>query len=341
MDLLLGAPLPTLDRVFRIARKTEEFGFDGFWLPDHILMVPQGFMPDVWGLLSAIAVKTERMDLGTGVTCPHRRHPAVLAQSSATLDELSEGRFILGIGAGESMNLDPFGIEWDRPVTRMVESIEVVRKLWKQEKVDYEGKFFKMKGAFLQMEPRRIPIYVGANGPTTRRITGKMGDGWVPITESPATYEKHLKDVRRGAKEEGRSPSEIDMALQVYTGITDDEKERTRLRMYPTSQLAMDSRKLEAAGYDVELPEGISPGHYFEELLPGEETSPKLLEMVEHIPPEAADEFSIFGDKDECVDKIERYIEAGVERFCFINVGPDPKEVLRIYGEEIIPYFKE
>ncbi len=341
MDLLLGAPLPELDKVIKIAKNAENYGFDGFWLPDHVLMVPQGFMPEVWSVLSGIAVETESIDLGTGVTCPHRRHPAVLAQTCATLDRLSNGRFNLGIGAGEAMNLDPFGIEWDKPVSRMVESIEIVKKLWNEDKVSYNGEFFHLEDAFLQVEPEeKIPIYLGANGPKTRKITGELGNGWMPIAESPLTYEKHLQDVKKGAESKGRDFSKIDKALQVYTGIVENEEEFSQASMYPAMMLAMNSQKLEAAGYELKLPEGISKDYYFKQLLPGEETSTKLAELVQQVPKEAIKQFSIIGTKNQCIDKIEKFINAGVERFCFINIGPDPKKVMKILGTEIIPHFK-
>ncbi len=342
MDLLLGAPLPELDKVIKIAKNAEKYNFDGFWLPDHLLMVPQGFMPDVWTVLSGIAVETENIELGTGVTCPHRRHPAVLAQTCATLDKLSKGRFNLGIGAGEAMNLDPFGIDWDKPVTRMVEFIQIAKKLWNEDKVDYDGEFFQLEDAFLQVEPEEnVPVYLGANGPKTRRIAGKLGEGWMPIAESPTTYKNHLEDVEKGIRKNDRNPSEVDKALQVYTGIVEDEEKLSEVKMYPAMMLAMNSQKLEKAGYELDLPEGITQDYYFKQLLPGEETSTELIELVQQVPDEAIKQFSIIGTKNQCIEKIEKFIKAGVEKFCFINIGPDPKKVMKILGTEIIPHFKQ
>lgn len=342
MDLLLGAPLPDLDKVIKISKNAEKYNFDGFWLPDHLLMVPQGFMPDVWPVLSAVAVETESIELGTGVTCPHRVHPAVLAQKCATLDKLSNGRFNLGIGAGEAMNLDPFGIDWDKPVTRMIESVQIAKKLWNEDKIDYDGEFFHLEDAFLQVEPEEsVPVYFGANGPRTRKIAGKLGDGWMPICESPTTYENHLEDVEKGIREKNRKPSEVEKALQVYTGIVENEEELSQVRMYPAMMLAMNSQKLEEAGYELELPEGISQDYYFKRLLPGEETSTDLIELVDQVPDEAIEQFSILGTKNEVEEKIKKFIDAGVERFCFINIGPDPKKVMKTLGKEIIPHIKQ
>ncbi len=340
MGLLLGAPLPSFDRIYKIAKRAEDFGFDSFWLPDHLLMIPSGFMPDVWNVLSGLTLKTDNIEVGTGVTDPHRRHPAVLAQSSATLGEMSEGRFNLGIGAGEAMNLDPFGISWNKPVTRMVESVEIMKDLWQGKKVNYEGEFFETDEAFLQIEPEeKIPIYMGANGPRTRRLTGKMADGWMPIAENPSTYEKHLEEVREGVEESGRPMQDLDPALQIYTGITENDEELNNLRIFPSTTLAGSPEKLEAAGYNVDLGKDLEASYYFKELRPDNEA--KFYELSQEVPNEAADDFAIFGNKEDCISKIESFIDAGVRHFCFINIGPDPKKVLRIYGEEILPYLKE
>ncbi|RLI83488.1 LLM class flavin-dependent oxidoreductase, partial [Archaeoglobales archaeon] len=141
---------------------------------------------------------------------------------TATIEHLSTGGLSVGIGAGEAMNLDPFGIEWrKKPVKKMVEFIEVCRLLWNSgeaRKVSYEGEFYRLDNAYLQIKPnRKIPFYIGANGKRTRFIAGMIAEGWIPIGESPRTYAKNLEDVREGAKKAGRSIEEIDRALQIYT----------------------------------------------------------------------------------------------------------------------------
>ena len=340
-SMLLPFPAPEpIDRLFRLAERMASYPIDSLWLPDHLLMYPKGYCPDAWSVIAALAVKLQ-LRLGSGVTCPHRRHPAVFAQMAATIDHLSKNGLAVGIGAGEAMNLDPFGIEWKKPVRKMVEFIEVCRLLWGGEKVNYEGEFFRLRNAFLQIRPKRkIPFYIGANGRRSRNITGLLADGWIPLAESPRTYAKNLEDVKEGARKAKRSLDEIDKALQIYTAVANKEDELNFARMFPAVMLLGGLKKLKEGGYKVEIEE-IGEEFYFKELIPDGDMENKIFEFLPKIPPELADEFAIMGSKDECIEKIESFIKAGVEHFIFINVGRNPKETLRVYGEEIIPYFKE
>jgi alkanesulfonate monooxygenase SsuD/methylene tetrahydromethanopterin reductase-like flavin-dependent oxidoreductase (luciferase family) len=340
-SMLIPYPAPEpVERVFRLVERMEQYSIDSLWLPDHLLMFPKGYCPDVWSLISAISVRSSSVRIGAGVTCPHRRHPAVFAQMAATIEHLSRGRLNVGIGAGEAMNLDPFGIEWrNRPVKKMVEFIEICRLLWTEEKVNYEGEFYHLKDAFLQIRPEgKIPFYIAGNGRRTREITGMIGDGWIPICESPKTYRKNLEDVKRGADKAGRKLDEIDMALQIYTAISDNPEELNFVRMFPVVMLLGALKKVKEGGYAIEIDE-IGDEFYFKDLIVGGEMENKLYDLVPKVPVEVADEFSIMGTKDECIEKIEKFIRAGVEHFILINIGPNPKETLRIYGEDIIPAF--
>jgi alkanesulfonate monooxygenase SsuD/methylene tetrahydromethanopterin reductase-like flavin-dependent oxidoreductase (luciferase family) len=286
--MMLMYPLPRpIQRIYGLSKRIEELGFDSIWLADHLLFPgASGFTVEAWSVLSAIAAKTEKVKLVIGVTDPHRRHPALLAQTAATIDQLSNGRLILGIGAGEGMNLNPFGIECGKPVSKMVESIDVMRRLWgssESNKFDFNGDFYSLKKAYLDFKPIQeiIPIYMAANGPRTRRICGEIADGWIPIVESPETYKKHLEEVNTGAKEANRDMGEIETCLEIYTAVSE---------------------------------KGRVPG---------------------------SSEFSIGGNVDEVIERIDEFIKSGVRHFSLMNLGPNLKEVEQIYGRRIIPYFKE
>ena len=203
--MLLPPPLPPMDKILKIASMIDEAGYYSLIVPDHTLMVPPGFTPNALSLLSALSVMTRNVQIGTGVSDVVRYHPSILAQVFATADHLSGGRVFLGLGAGEAMNIKPFGIEWGRPYTRLKEGIEVLRRLWTGEKFSYNGEYFKFREAFLHITPTRktIPIYLGANGPRTRELAGAACEGWMPITETPKTYRENLEDVKRGAEKAG------------------------------------------------------------------------------------------------------------------------------------------
>ena len=336
-------PIPSVptDKLIKVAQLNEEAGFDSVWVPDHILFIPPGIVPEAWSVLAAIAAVTKRVTLGTCVTDPHRYHPAVLAQKVATVDQLSGGRAILGLGAGESMNLDPFGIKWDRPVSRLIEAISIVRKLWSGEIFSYEGKFWNLKDAFLHIQPvrRNVPIYLAANGPRTLRLTGEIADGWLPTPLTPELYAKRLRLVKEGATKAGRSIDEIDTGIYLYTSIADraEEAYETLEKFKP---MIAHLELLREAGYEVKIPSALENLSYFK-LLPTRDFLDRMSEYGDLIPLEAAREFSLAGTKEECIQRIEEYIKAGVRHFDLINIGPDPKKVMDTYSKEIIPCFRE
>jgi len=337
----LPVPGTPVKKMFKIAKVNEEAGFDSIWVPDHILFIPPGIVPEAWSTLAAVAAETEKAALGTCVSDPHRYHPAVLAQKVATVDQISGGRVILGLGAGEAMNLEPFGIKWKKPVSKLIEFATVIRKLWSGEILNHEGRFWKLKDAFLQINPvkGRVPIYFGANGPRTLRLTGEMADGWLSIPLSPKLYEKHLKLVEEGAEKAGRSLDDIDTGVYLYTSVTEKAEDAYKQIEKIRSQVIPSPELLREAGYDVELPEELQSISYVKALLNSEWVE-KFLAFGELIPREAAIEFSIAGTVEDCINKIDEFVKAGVKHFLLLNVGPDPRQVMKAYGEEILPHFK-
>lgn len=336
-------PIPTtpVGKLLKIAKLNEETGFDSLWVPDHILFIPPGIVPDAWSTLAATAAVTNKAILGTCVSDSHRHHPAVLAQMVATVDQVSGGRVILGLGAGEAMNMEPFGINWEKPVSKTVETIKIIRRLWSGEMLDYQGHFFRLKNAFLQINPVRgtVPIYFGANSPRTLEITGEIADGWLSLPASPNLYRKRLELVKDGARRMGRSLGKIDTALYVYTSITDKAEEAYEQIAKMKPQIIPSPKNLRESGYDIELSKQLESVSYFK-ALPSSEWIQKFLEYSERIPNEAAIEFSIAGTVEDCIEKIDEFIEAGVKHFLMVNVGPDPRQVLTIYSEKILPHFR-
>jgi 5,10-methylenetetrahydromethanopterin reductase len=337
----LPIPATPVKKLLRIAKVNEEAGFDSIWVPDHLLFIPPGIVPEAWSTLAATAAVTEKAALGTCVTDPHRYHPAVLAQKVATVDQISGGRAILGLGAGEAMNLEPFGIEWKKPVSKLIEAVTIMRKLWSGEVLNHEGRFWRLKDAFLQVSPVKgmVPIYFGANGPRTLKLTGEMADGWLSIPLSPRLYEERLKLVKEGAGKAGRSLDDIDTGVYLYTSVTEKAEDAYKQIEKIRSQVIPSPELLREAGYDVELPEELQSISYFKALLNSEWVE-KFLAYGELIPTEAAIEFSIAGTVEDCINKIDEFIKAGVKHFLLLNVGPDPRQVMKAYSEEIIPYFR-
>ena len=212
-----------------MAQFLEKLGFDQLWLPDHLLFPEASPAFDPWMVMGAMAVKTSKAQFGPAVTDPHRTHPAVLAQRLATLDQMSKGRVILGLGSGEAMNLDPFGISWrERKVGKMKEFIAVVRGLLdSKEPFTFEGDFYQLDRARLTVRPykdRHIPIYMAALGPMMQGLAGRTVDGWFP-TVIPADYfDSYFEKMGNSAERAGRDPDALAKVATVVCGLNTDGK---------------------------------------------------------------------------------------------------------------------
>ncbi|MEM0202511.1 MAG: LLM class flavin-dependent oxidoreductase [Archaeoglobaceae archaeon] len=336
---LLSPPIASVERAIKIAIQSEELGFHSLVFPDHTLMVPPGLTPSALVLMSAIAVKTQRIALGTGVTDFVRYHPSILAQFFATLSHIAPNRVFLGVGAGEAMNIKPFGLRWEK-FAMLKEGIEIVKRLWSGETFSYEGKAFRLDKAFLQITPSQpIPIYLGANGKKTRELAGMLCEGWMPIAETPKTYKENLKDVIRGAERAGRKIDEIDTALQIYTAVDlDSKKAMERAKQYAGLVISA-MEKVEQAGYSIDLPKDFPKKFYYENLLLTDDSIAKFVEFSSRVSEEILADFFLVGNVEEVISKIEEFAKAGVKHLMLINVGPDPKFVNKVYAEKIIPAF--
>lgn len=338
---LLPIPAAPIDTLIRIAKRSEELGFDSIWVADHLLMLPTGIVPEAFTLLSAIAVQTEKVLLGTCVSDPHRRHPAVFAQMIATLDQISHGRVIVGLGPGEAMNVEQFGIDWSKPVSRMVEFTKIVRELWMKDKVSYVGKFWRLENAFLQVKPvqKSVPIYFGANGKKTRQITGELADGWLPTPRNPELYRKNLEEIRRAAENVKRSLDNFEAGLYVYVAIAEKYEDAMNQLRKIKPQIAFFPKVIKEAGYDVEIPEQFANNLY--SVITLSEKDIKLYEeFAEYIPDKVIEDFSIVGTPQDCEAKIEEFVKAGVKHFILVNMGPDPKYVMDVFASKIIPSYR-
>src|SRR5579859_774461 len=156
LGLLLLPERPVPQLVER-ARRAEALGYDAVWVAD------EKFYRDPWVVLSAIALATEKVRLGTGVTEPYARHPGLLAMAAATLAELAPGRVVLGLGAG-GPGFPPMGVERRHPARAIPEAVAIVRSLLAGERVDFAGEVMSFRGGSLNFETRELPIYVAARG---------------------------------------------------------------------------------------------------------------------------------------------------------------------------------
>jgi len=333
------------DLICENAVLAEKIGFDSVWMTDHILGVgiKRWHCLEAWSVLSGLSSRTEKVTLGACVSDPHRRHPAVLAQMATTFDIMSGGRAVLGIGAGEAMNLDPYGIPWSKPVSRMREAITIIKKLWMEDSVNYNGEFFQLHEAFLSPEPVQKPhppIWVAANSPRTMRIVAEMGDGWIPtaVVTPPDVYRENLGEIRSWAKEAGRNPSEIEPSIFLFTVAAEDEETARGFAEFPAKiLLALTPRLLK--DYGVELP---SEELHISRLVFNPKTVQRLLEEMKEIPYKPIEDLFVFGTADDCIGKLEKYVKAGTRHF-LLNFFVPPKlsrSMIQFYADNVISYFR-
>ena len=334
-----------MEEMVRQTKRCEKAGFDSVWISDHILAPPpdRSFLPDAYMTLAVLARNTSRLMLGTVVTCVHRRNYAVLAHLINTLDHFSDGRAVLGVGSGESMNLDPFGIEWSKPISRTVEALDLIKRLWQEEApFSVEGEYYSLDNGFLQLAPIQMPhppIYFAANGPKSMRLTGRYYDGWLPFVETPELYSKHIKIVEGGAKEAGRSIEDIECALALATAVCEDSDEAYQTAA-PFRQFMIHlPKKLAEAGFDI--PPEYPDNYYLKDLMVTKASQKKYEEAREFISEELVRDFSVLGTADECIAQIEKYRQAGLDHLMVFATDPDVERTLGFYEKEIIPYFKD
>jgi probable F420-dependent oxidoreductase len=224
--LRVGVQLPEVERETRwpellaMARAAEESGFDSVWVGDHLLYRAGGGHPErgpweAWTLLAALAAGTERVDLGPLVACAAFHPPGVLAKMAATIDEISGGRFVLGLGAGWNVDeFAAFGVPYDHRVSRFAEAFEIVRRLVDGERVTLAGRYWQADDAVLLPAPAARPrLMVGSNGPRMLGLTLPHVDAWNTwyddfgnSAEGFATLNDRISDAARSA---GRDPAQI------------------------------------------------------------------------------------------------------------------------------------
>ena len=240
--LRVGIQLPEVEREVRwpevvaIARAAEEAGFDSIWLGDHLLYRGDGRPErgpwDVWTQLAALAAATERVRLGPLVACTAFHPPGILARMAASVDEVSSGRLVLGIGAGwNETEFRAFGIPYDRRVSRFEEAFEIVRRLVAGERVTFHGRFYDVEDAVLLPPPaRRIPLMLGANRPRMLSIGLPRVDAWNTwwdeFGNDPARFAELNAGTDAAAERAGRDPREVERSACLLVTVDPSSQER-------------------------------------------------------------------------------------------------------------------
>ena len=218
-------------KLISYAIAAEEAGFDFEVCSDHYSpwLTSQGHAPYAWSVLGAVAQATSRVELATYVTCPIiRYHPAVVAQKAATLQLLSEGRFILGLGSSHKVQVEPeHGVTYSKPLTRTRETVAIIRDLLRDGSVEFEGETVRIEKFDLWFTPHRreIPIYVSAVFPKMMEACGEIADGVILTRSTLATAAQVKGQLAAGAARAGRDPAAIEVTSLLPTSVADTRQE--------------------------------------------------------------------------------------------------------------------
>lgn len=339
---IIQFPSSSIESIFEQTKKAEESGFDTIFYGDHTVDFSPGpgKVFDAFSTLSALAMTT-KLQLGTAVSDCHRFHPALMAHKVATLDHISSGRALFGIGVGEKINVDMYGLSRDKVLSKLREYIELMRQFWAKKKVSKTSEFWgDIKKAYIQLKPiqKTPPIYVAANGPKTRQLTGELGNGWFPVSESHWTYKENKKEIVEAAKKVGRNPDEIDYALQNWVAINDDNPEKAVEVCEPLKLLALIAvpTKINQIYPTLNLPTDVNIFNY-----DMNSNISKILAYKDKLPETALSDIVCLGTTDDVIASIEKFKKAGLTHIAFFNMGPDINKVFESFRDKIIPYFKE
>jgi 5,10-methylenetetrahydromethanopterin reductase len=297
----------------RLAAVAEAAGVDSVWVAEG----PLG--RDAFVCLSAIAGATERVALGTAIVNPYIRHPAQLASAFATLDELSAGRVICGIGVGARDQLANLGYDVSRPLRAARESMEMVRALLARELVAAEGEKFTAHGARLGFRPPRtqIPLYMAATGPKMCALAGEIADGIYLPYGTPEFLQRTIADSRE-RRPAGRP---FDVACQALVSV-DDDPETAKARVRPGIGFIL----TEPNGEDVLRGNGVDPDKAA--AIRAALASGGVRAMSAAIDDEILDRLTITGTRDACLSRLAEMVDLGVTHITVSLLDDEPGPAL-------------
>lgn len=297
----------------RHAKAGEDAGFTFALISDHFhpWVDAQGQSPFVWSVLGAIAHATQKLQIGTGVTCPMIRiHPAIIAQAAATVGAMMPGRFFLGVGTGENLNEHVLGDPWPAYEIRndmFEESLEVIRTLWEGGTQSYYGSYYSVENARIYTLPDELPpIYIAASGPQSAELAGEIGDGLISTAPEKEVIEKFEQAGGTGPK------------IGQFTVCINQNEQQARKMAHEIWPIA---------GMTGELTQELrTPAHF--------EQAAKMVREED-----VAKNVICGYDPKPHLEQIQKYIDAGFDHVYVHQIGPDQEIFFRFYKEKILPEF--
>lgn len=308
--------------------QAEAAGFDSVFVSDHFQPWKHidGHAPFSLAWLGALGARTERLVMGTSVLTPtFRYHPSIVAQAFGTLGAMFPGRVILGIGTGESLNEVPStGQPWPdfkERFARLREAVTLIRTLWREERVSFEGQYYRTEKATIYDRPAsEVPIYVAAAGALVARYAGRSGDGFICTSGKKWDLytETLLPKVAEGLATAGQRSQPYDYMIELKVSFdTDVNRAREDTRHWAALALTPEEK------VSVEDPV-------------------EMQRLADALPIErAASRWIVSNDPEEQVEKIAAYVELGFRHLVFHAPGPDQPRFLKLYGEQVLPRLRK
>jgi coenzyme F420-dependent glucose-6-phosphate dehydrogenase len=306
----------------------EELGFDSVFVSDHFQPWRHtgGHAPFSLSWLGALGARTDRIVIGTSVLTPtFRYHPAVVAHAFGTLGDMYPGRVVLGVGTGESLNEIPAtGMPWPEQkerTARFREALRLIRQLWYEERVSFQGDYYQTRNATIYNRPAEpVPIYVAAAGPVIAKLAGEHAEGFICTSgKQPELYSQTLlPGVDAGLAKAGRPLDSIDRMIEMKVSF-DTDRERA----------LQDTRWWGALALSPEEKMNVEDPLHLERLadaLPVERTASRWI---------------VSSDPEEHVERIRPYVELGFNHLVFHAPGPDQERFLRLYAEQVLPLLRK
>ncbi len=279
----------------------EELGYESAW-------VAEGHGGDQFSILTACAVATSKIKLGTSISSVYVRTAPTIAMAAATVDYLSDGRFILGLGTSHKVQVEPeHGLEFTRPVPRLRECVDIVRAMLRDGEVSYHGEIYNIDRFDLWFEPvrREIPIYAAAVFPKMLEVCGEISDGAILVWCTLDHAEEAARHVALGAERAGRPAADVEVASMLPCAVSNDPNDARDLMREPIAWYAGEfpryRRLMAGAGYAEEL-EDVRQAWQ----------EGRTQEAMDLVPAGLIDQIGVVGTAEECRDRLQRYRRAGI-----------------------------
>ncbi len=317
----------TLDVAY-YSKLAEIAEFNNIWITDHFTN------RSVFASLTQVALYTDKITIGTGVTNYYHINPTVIASAIATIAEISGGRTVLGLGAGDKITLGKLGIDWIKPLAGMKESIEIIRMLWKGETVDYKGEVFKIPRARLNFKVKKQPpIYMAAQGPKMTELAAEIADGILVNASHPRDYEEAKQNIKIGMKNRTLPKRKFDVSAYASFSIHEKPEKAINAAKIVVAFIVAGSIPLILERHKIPLEQAKNIGEAL--------AKNKFGDAIGMVTPEMLEAFCIAGTPEECMSKIEELRKTGVTQLvCGSPLGPNIPDAIKLMGKTILPAFK-